>query len=128
MDKISVSGSSLVFFNVSPYRLCIALELCSGDLESEIRHWAGVDAQAGYSCHKRPDWPQLLRIFREIVEGVDALHAKNIIHCDLKPANVFISADHKHIKIGDLGLSKVLTTLTFTTIPMIVVSKVHLQP
>lgn len=83
----------------APYRICIALELCSGDLEIEISKWKEDSA-------KRPAWPQLLRIFQEIVEGIEALHLKNIVHCDLKPANVFISADHKHVKIGDLGLAK----------------------
>merc|ERR1711964_793673 len=69
-----------------------------GDLQAEICSWAAQP-------HVRPAWPQLLRIFKEVVEGVNALHSKILIHRDLKPANIFISADHKHAKVGDLGLA-----------------------
>lgn len=103
MDKINVSGSRRLFFGVSPLRLCIVLELCSGDLEGEIAHWASEEEEEGGS---RPAWSELLDIFRGVVEGLAALHERRIIHRDMKPANIFLSPDHREVKIGDLGLAE----------------------
>lgn len=101
MDKVAVSGSRHLFFGETPLRLCIVQELCSGDLEAEISHWASPE-DGGF----RPRWPELLKIFGGVTEGLGALHARRIIHRDMKPANIFLSADHREVKIGDLGLAE----------------------
>lgn len=43
-------------------------------------------------------------IFRELLEGLQALHACNIVHRDIKSANVFLSKDGS-VKLGDLNVS-----------------------
>lgn len=43
-------------------------------------------------------------IFYEIVLGVKDIHAANLVHLDLKPANIFID-EAGCIKIGDFGIS-----------------------
>ena len=40
--------------------------------------------------------------------GLQALHDKKIIHCDIKTANVFLT-DEKY-KLGDMNVSKVSKT------------------
>ena len=45
--------------------------------------------------------------FIQLVLGVQALHRNNILHRDLKSANVFL-ASHNRLKIGDLGVAKLL--------------------
>mmetsp|Transcript_27809 Transcript_27809/g.60782 ORF Transcript_27809/g.60782 Transcript_27809/m.60782 type:complete len:458 (-) Transcript_27809:22-1395(-) len=109
-DKTLPNWRDRLFANASPYRLCIAQELCSGDLETEIRSWgaaAGRKSKEEPAKPKpRPEWPQLLRIFAEVVEGVEALHKVGIIHRDVKPANIFVSQDNRHVRIGDLGIAE----------------------
>ena len=41
-----------------------------------------------------------------MVRGIKALHDKNILHRDLKCANVFLNKDGA-VKMGDLNVSKV---------------------
>jgi serine/threonine protein kinase len=46
-----------------------------------------------------------LKIIKGIAEGLKYAHSKNIIHADLKPANILIAKDFE-AKITDWGLSK----------------------
>ncbi|KAL4445509.1 hypothetical protein ABPG74_004583 [Tetrahymena malaccensis] len=52
-------------------------------------------------------YEEILKICNQIIEGVIALHDKNIIHSDLKPQNILINSDNQ-IKICDFGMSKYL--------------------
>jgi len=51
---------------------------------------------------------ELLPIVEGIADGLGAAHEHGVIHGDLKPANVFLEAPARHVKILDFGLSKVL--------------------
>jgi serine/threonine protein kinase len=48
-------------------------------------------------------------ILMKIFEGIRALHQKDIIHCDIKPSNIFLSKDRTQVKIGDLGIASNLS-------------------
>lgn len=43
--------------------------------------------------------------FNQILEGVQYIHSKQLIHRDLKPQNILFSLDGKRLKIGDFGLA-----------------------
>ncbi|XP_054718655.1 serine/threonine-protein kinase B-raf-like isoform X2 [Uloborus diversus] len=51
----------------------------------------------------------LIDIARQTAQGMDYLHAKNIIHRDLKSNNIFLHEDLTTVKIGDFGLATVKT-------------------
>ncbi|KAL4493940.1 hypothetical protein ABPG72_021957 [Tetrahymena utriculariae] len=52
-------------------------------------------------------YQEILQICSQIIEGIIAVHEKNIIHSDLKPQNILL-ASNCQIKICDLGMSKQL--------------------
>lgn len=52
------------------------------------------------------DEAEIWETFIQIVKGLDALHQKQILHRDLKCANIFLNKDGT-VKLGDLNVSKV---------------------
>ena len=45
---------------------------------------------------------------KQMLQGLRVLHIRDILHRDIKSANMFLSEDGKTIKLGDLNVSKVL--------------------
>src|SRR5262249_7483322 len=64
----------------------------------------GEDLAAVIKAGKLPN-DRLLRIFRQICEGLEAAHEQNVIHRDLKPQNVMLGADDM-VYLMDFGLAK----------------------
>ena len=50
----------------------------------------------------------LLDWFGQLVEGVHFLHSRNVLHRDLKTANIFIAKGGSSLKIADFGISRSL--------------------
>src|ERR1022692_532794 len=59
--------------------------------------------------------PEILRIGREIAEGLEAAHEKGLIHRDIKPANLWLEGKKRHVKILDFGLARAMGDTTHLT-------------
>ena len=75
----------------------IAIEMCyGGDLESYLKKF-------------KPQKKTLRRWLRGLVEGLDYLHSRGIMHRDLKLANFFVSSrveETAECKLADIGFAK----------------------
>jgi CHASE2 domain-containing sensor protein len=53
---------------------------------------------------------EAIRLLRDTADAVDAAHANNIVHGDLKPANLFLceasDSEPAHLKVVDFGLAR----------------------
>jgi len=73
----------------------IIMEYCpEGDLKEKIE----VDF-----CGFTEDWVRT--VFAQLLQAVQYLHSKNVIHRDLKSQNVFLAHDNR-VRLGDFGLCK----------------------
>lgn len=53
----------------------------------------------------KPTHKVRLRIINELLDAVAYLHAKQIVHKDLKPSNILITTNGEHVKLIDFGFS-----------------------
>jgi len=95
----NIASYKEAFFEESSNSLCIVMEYCdNGDLQSKIN-----TAKKSQKFTKEDD---IWSIFYQMVLGLQSLHKKQIIHRDIKCANVFLNKDGM-VKLGDLNVSKV---------------------
>ncbi|KAK9521304.1 hypothetical protein VZT92_021122 [Zoarces viviparus] len=78
-------------------KLWICMEFCGGGSLQDIYHGTGPLAE-----------PQIAYICREMLQGLDYLHAQKKIHRDIKGANILIN-DWGEVKLADFGISAQIT-------------------
>jgi eukaryotic-like serine/threonine-protein kinase len=91
--------------------------LSGGDVEGLIKKAAD---------HKLPI-PQSIEIARSVCRGLEFAHARGIIHRDIKPGNVWMSADGT-AKVGDFGLAVAVDRSRLTQIGMMVGTVSYMPP
>ena len=69
---------------------------------------------------------QALELVRQIAEALDYAHSQQIIHRDVKPANILVTADAR-AKITDFGIAKVKTA-QFTTTGQVLGTPQYMAP
>lgn len=58
-------------------------------------------------CRKRPfNLDDALFYFRQVAEALAYAHSQGVIHRDIKPNNLLLSADKKTVKVADFGVAK----------------------
>ena len=76
-----------------------------------MEYIVGGDLADILSNHRRLTMHQVLHLFSQICDGVNAIHDAHIIHRDLKPENILITKDGK-VKISDFGTARRGETLS----------------
>ena len=74
--------------------LYIQMELCEKNTLRDI-----IDNRGQHGMRD-----SVLKLFKEICQGLAYIHKENVIHRNLTPANIFIGSDKK-VKIGGFGLA-----------------------
>ena len=82
-------------------RRFIVMELVSGETLAERIGTSALDV------------PSAIRFAKQIAEGLEAAHARGVIHCDLKPANIAVTEDGR-VKLLDFGLARAFAAETTT--------------
>jgi serine/threonine protein kinase/tetratricopeptide (TPR) repeat protein len=80
--------------------------------EHEGQHFIALEFLEGktlreYMLGRRLDLDQIVDLATQVSSGLDAAHAKGIVHRDIKPGNIFMTGTGQ-AKILDFGLAKLL--------------------
>ena len=75
-------------------------------------------------CQQRElPFAELLRLFLQVCDGMEAIHRKGIFHRDIKPSNVLIAEDelgHPLVKVIDFGIAKMTEIKSGDHVPLTV--------
>jgi serine/threonine protein kinase len=67
----------------------------------------GMTLQAALQANSRPPISEVLRVGREIAEGLSAAHEQGLIHRDIKPANIWLEGKRLRVRILDFGIARI---------------------
>jgi hypothetical protein len=89
----------------------------SNDISFMVMEWLDGRTLEDVLEENQLEMPRVVDLFGQICNALMAAHAKNIIHLDIKPANVFVLPNQPwHIKVIDFGMARVLSNETGTTV------------
>eukprot|EP00928_Gymnodinium_smaydae_P090710 TRINITY_DN7446_c0_g1_i1.p1 TRINITY_DN7446_c0_g1~~TRINITY_DN7446_c0_g1_i1.p1 ORF type:complete len:929 (-),score=132.98 TRINITY_DN7446_c0_g1_i1:408-3194(-) len=87
---------------VEGWTLHIAMQFVGG---GDLRHAISEARDRGRRISELDIW----RWFLQVASALEYLHRMNILHRDVKPANIFLEGSRRELAIlGDLGIAKVL--------------------
>ena len=78
----------------------LALEFCEGTLDAMLGNAKSGDAKSGVAEAQLP-LELAYQLVLEVAQGLSHSHQRQILHRDVKPANVFLR--DAHAKLGDFG-------------------------
>ncbi|XP_026771179.2 eukaryotic translation initiation factor 2-alpha kinase 1 isoform X1 [Pangasianodon hypophthalmus] len=88
--------------------LYIQMQLCERSLKDWIQERNSTpkpELTMSTGSFQSFDSQQASDILKKILEGVEYIHSRGIMHRDLKPRNIFLNGHECHVKIGDFGLA-----------------------
>lgn len=91
----------------------------SDDISFMVMEWLDGNTLEDLLSREQLSIPRIVNLFSQICEALITAHAKNIIHLDIKPANIFLIDNDsvpERIKVIDFGMARVLSNETGTTV------------
>ncbi|XP_033975109.1 eukaryotic translation initiation factor 2-alpha kinase 1 isoform X2 [Trematomus bernacchii] len=87
--------------------LYIQMQLCERSLKDWIseRNTKPKEEQTSRCPYGCVNTEHTLSLLKKILEGVEYIHSRGIMHRDLKPRNIFLHGRDRHVRIGDFGLA-----------------------
>lgn len=82
-----------------------------------MEYLEGRDLSQLLESGRAPSLRPLQEVFKQTLEGLTHVHARKFVHCDIKPANIFIATDLydpglKLVKLLDFGIARDLSDTT----------------
>ena len=74
------------------------------------------------------DVPEVVRIGRQIAEGLAAAHATDLIHRDIKPGNILLEGGAQRVKITDFGLARAADDASISQSGIIAGTPMYMAP
>ncbi|MBZ0110819.1 MAG: tetratricopeptide repeat protein [Thermoanaerobaculia bacterium] len=76
-----------------------------------------VDGEVADIYADRVDWRAALELVLAVCDAVAHAHTRLVVHCDLKPSNILVTADG-NVKLLDFGIARMLETSGDTSPPL----------
>jgi urea transport system substrate-binding protein len=88
----------------------------------------GQTLESWLKASSSPGLGDIVRIGREIAEGLAAAQTRGLIHRDIKPANLWLEAPTGRVKILDFGLARPVQSAGLTEIGDVVGTPSYMSP
>jgi serine/threonine protein kinase/formylglycine-generating enzyme required for sulfatase activity len=75
------------------------------------------------------DFPEAVRIARQVAQGLAAAHEQGLVHRDIKPGNILIDGGpHQQVKITDFGLARAADDASLTRSGVVAGTPLYMAP
>lgn len=94
-----------VLYNEEKQKMYLIMEYCVGGLQEMLESVPSKKLPL-FQAHK---------YFIQLIDGLEYLHGRGIIHKDIKPGNLLLTF-HNTLKISDFGVAEALDSFSYTDI------------